>query len=285
MAPRPLPTLAPPVAPSARLPRSLSVVLWRGPSVLDGAPIMLVVTGLGKRRDSANRKTGAMIQTYILRADLTPSEAARTGADRSVCGSCPHRGRVEGTGATARNVGRSCYVTLVQGPLVAYKGATGGVSGAGPRAYVEGERAWPLALAGVAGRPVRVGSYGDPAAIPAHVWARLLAPASGWTGYTHQWRNPAVGVWARALLMASCDNEGDRVAASAAGWRTFRVLGPSETPRPAREIYCPASPEGGQRAKCEACQLCQGASRVGARDIAIRVHGTGAVNFSRDGAP
>src|SRR5262245_33628424 len=40
------------------------VVLYRGPSLLDGAPIVAVATNLARR--SKNPKTGNAVQTYIL---------------------------------------------------------------------------------------------------------------------------------------------------------------------------------------------------------------------------
>ena len=64
-----------------------SAIIYRGPSLLDGAPIVVIAI------DSArNTKTGRMVQTYILRADMDPREANKTGADFSICGTCPHRG-------------------------------------------------------------------------------------------------------------------------------------------------------------------------------------------------
>lgn len=65
------------------------LVLWEGPSRLDGAPIVLIATGM--RRGSSNEKTGPMVQTWILRQDVAPHVAQRTGADASVCGDCPLR--------------------------------------------------------------------------------------------------------------------------------------------------------------------------------------------------
>src|SRR5665213_63590 len=93
------------------------VIFYRGPSMLDGAPIVAIATGLRDR--SANVKTGALVQTWILRDDMSPLDAARTGADSSICGACPHRGRV----VDGRNVDRSCYVTLFQAPLNVWKAA------------------------------------------------------------------------------------------------------------------------------------------------------------------
>ena len=66
-----------------------SFVFYDGPSALDGAPII----GIAVLR-SDNRKTGDMVQTYILRADTHPVDALRDGSDASICGDCPHRARM-----------------------------------------------------------------------------------------------------------------------------------------------------------------------------------------------
>ena len=50
-----------------------SFIFYRGPSMLDGAPIVAIAT------DSSNSKTGGMVQTWILRADIDPVTAARNG--------------------------------------------------------------------------------------------------------------------------------------------------------------------------------------------------------------
>ena len=48
-------------------PKLNGVVLYEGPSVLDGAPIAVIAT-----LKSANVKTGDMIQTWIIRSDMHP---------------------------------------------------------------------------------------------------------------------------------------------------------------------------------------------------------------------
>jgi len=85
-------------------------VLYRGPSEIDGQPIICIATGL--EDGGSNSKTGPMIQVYILRADMNPLVAAQTGDDASICGGCRHRGRVIKDPVTGlrRNVERSCYV-------------------------------------------------------------------------------------------------------------------------------------------------------------------------------
>jgi hypothetical protein len=228
------------------------VIIYQGPSVLDGAPI--VVLAMKPRASGANKKTGAMVQTYILRSDMSPIEAVRTGADASICGDCRHRG--DGTGK-----GRSCYVTLIHGPRVVYDAYSRGIY----------ETVTP-AQAGLifAGSMVRLGTYGDPAAVPQDVWQALTAHAEGWTGYTHQWRtiDPS---WAR-YVMASTDSMAERWAAEAMGYRSFRVGAEPEY----GEVICPASEEAGRKVQCIACKACMGTSGKARAPITIAPHGVGA---------
>ena len=230
---------------------SAGYVIYRGPSAIDGSPIVAIVCALKKSR---NVKTGHMVQTYILRADMHPLEAVRSGADVAICGSCVHRG--DGTGK-----GRSCYVTLAHGPSHVWRSLLRGVyADASPDDVAEV----------VAGRMVRLGTYGDPAAVPVDVWQRLVAKAAGWTGYTHQWRALGAG-WAR-LVMASADTLADRFLARDLGFRTFRV-GAEKT---AGEVVCPASKEAGKKAVCADCRACMGMAAKARADIVIAPHGTGA---------
>ena len=92
--------------------RITSLILYQGPSMLDGSPIVVIATGIGNR--SKNSKTGDMIQTHIIRADMKPMDAIWSGADSAICGDCVHRG--DGTGK-----GRTCYVKVFQGTTVVYK--------------------------------------------------------------------------------------------------------------------------------------------------------------------
>lgn len=227
-------------------------VIYDGPSMIDGERIVAIVSGL---RGSKNAKTGNMVQTYIIRPDVDPITAVHTGADESICGDCIHRG--DGTGK-----GRSCYVVLMHGPLVTY------------RAFLRGayEAATPVDVADiVAGRMLRLGTYGDPAAVPLPVWEALVSKAKGFTGYTHQWRHidPA---WSR-LVMASADTPIDAIEAWQKGFRTFRV---GAAPMTGREINCPASEEAGKRTQCIDCGLCMGTTSRSPVSIQIAPHGGGA---------
>jgi len=96
-------------------------IVYNGPSMLDGSPIVAIVT-IG----SKNAKTGAMAQLWIMRADMDPVTASRTGADEAVCGTCPHRGNPTDLdhGQAAQ---RPCYVILAQAPLIVYKAFKRGI--------------------------------------------------------------------------------------------------------------------------------------------------------------
>lgn len=229
-------------------------ILYRGPSMIDGAPIVAIATV-----SSRNAKTGAMAQVFILRDDVSPVDAIHSGADRSICGDCSHRGRIELLNDVSRNVDRSCYVTVFQAPLVVFKAYKRGVYGAAP---VPGAGARAL----FAGARVRIGAYGDPAAVPFDVWSEALADVAAHTGYTHQWRDADPRF--ASIVMASADSESDRDAAKALGYRTFRVRTAGETLAP-REIDCPSE----QGVKCADCVACGGTSAKARVDIAIEVHG------------
>jgi len=70
-----------------------SVEAWRGSSPIDGEPIVLLISGLSriKSEQSANKKTGPMVQTFILKQNEKPTEAIKNGGDESICGKCPLR--------------------------------------------------------------------------------------------------------------------------------------------------------------------------------------------------
>jgi hypothetical protein len=238
------------------MPPAGGMVLWEGPSRLDGSPIVALATFR-----TNNRKTGPMIQTWILPAEEDPLAAVRSGADAAVCGGCPLRG--------VGGKGRACYVNVLKGgPWSVWRSwRAGQYPGASDR----------LLGLYVAGRPVRLGAYGDPVAVPLGIWTTLLGWAGGHTGYTHQWSRMDSQDYA-SILMASVETPEQRREAAALGWRTYRIMGEAE--RPARgETWCPASAEQGHRISCSECLLCDGAARSGGhqRSVAIRAHGNPAV--------
>jgi hypothetical protein len=237
---------------------STAVLIYRGPSRIDGSPIIALLTGVDRK--SRNSKTAGMAQLYILPENISPTDAVRNGRDRGVCGSCMHRG----TPGTRRRKPRhrTCYVVVAQGPTAAW--AT----------YQRGGHPWmhPIeanAILQCKQLAVRLGAYGEPGALPVHVLQQLTYHVEH-TGYTHMW--PQLGADYRALLMASVDVPSDHPRAQAAGWRTFRVRLQDE-PIAAREITCPASAEAGHHTTCDRCVLCSGASDS-IKSITIQIHGS-----------
>jgi len=230
-------------------------ILYEGKSSIDGAPIVVVATGF--KAVSTNRKTGAVIQTYILRSDIDPQTAVKSGDDASICGVCPHRG--DGTGKE-----RSCYVNLGWGPRSVYAAYKNGKY---PAVTIE---EMPDLFAG---KVVRLGSYGEPVAAPIEMWEAVTSKADSHLGYTHRFRDVSPD-WAK-LCMASADSVQDMDEAHALGYRTFRVAPVGEGPIKGREVVCPASEEAGKKTTCEDCRACGGTSAKAKISIQIAAHGTG----------
>lgn len=223
---------------------------WQGPSELDGSPIGLFITV-----SSDNKKTGPMLQTWIIRTDMSPSEALRTENDAAVCGDCVHR---QG----------SCYVLPFRGPGGVYRQYTAGNCEPTPQNLVLGTQ-------------LRVGSYGDPAAVPFEVWEPLVKQADFALGYTHQWRDCDHRF--AQFCMASVESPNEALTAHLYGWRTFRVIDKGETPM-LGESLCPASKEAGKKLQCHQCRACDGTASARRGHIAIPVHGADwkVVRFQRN---
>jgi len=210
---------------------------------------VVIATGFSTKSD--NRKTGDMIQIWILVKAVSPTEAIRTGLDRLICGSCIHRGNGDGSG-------RSCYVNVGQAPLGIW------------RAWKAGRYPTLQFMDCFAGRKVRFGAYGDPTHLPLPLALAIAGVSSGWTGYTHQWRKPSLQGW-KQILMASVDSIAELVIARSLGWSTFRVGSEAS----AGESLCASERVG---TPCADCLLCAGA-RGGLESVHIPPHGTGARHF------
>lgn len=228
-------------------------IVYRGPSMIDGAPIVVVAV-----YSDRNRKTGAMLQTYVILADVNPLDASKNGADFSICGDCKHRGTVTDDAAARQAKGRSCYVILGQGPLSVYRGMQRGL-------YPDAQSSDARRALG-RGRLVRIGTYGDPGAVPADVWQDLIADAAGWTAYTHR------AGWRPDLAMQSADTLAEAQGHWQAGRRTFRVMTGLADLVPEKEVLCPASKEAGRRTTCAACKLCAGTATRSPKSVAIVIH-------------
>ena len=257
------------------------VILWQGESLLTGEPIAIML-----QHGSGNSKTGAMHQTYILMADIPPLSAMQNRIESAICGTCPHRPQKDGT--------RSCYVDLRS-----IQGAWQSVTGTGIRTGIAAERRYltlqevslllevseqeALAMLGSESK-IRLGTYGDPAAVPAEILSALVSKAESWTGYTHQWENPAVPAEQKEalkpLVMASVDSAAQYVSATTAGWIPFVVTSSVEAGRGLRFLadlpvaMCPASQEAGQRVTCSGCPIgCNGTSQTKPKAVFIKAHG------------
>lgn len=228
--------------------KPLGIILYKGPSKIDGQMIIVLATGFDK---SSNEKTGNMIQTWIMTLRMSPIEAKRYGHDYSVCGDCKHK-----------HLG-SCYVNIAHGPHNTYKAYMND-------RYVKFEDSH---LELFKGRNIRLGSYGDPAAVPTYVWDKVCSVTNGHTGYTHQWNKRFVDPKLKDYCMASCDNETEYRKAKKMGWRSFRIRFDNEQPLLEKEFVCPASNEAGNKTSCTKCKACMGLGAKTKKDPCIIAHG------------
>jgi hypothetical protein len=204
----------------------MSFVVYRGPSNLDQKPIIGILTF-----GSKNTKTGPMAQLWILREDVAPHSAQKNGEDYSVCGDCALRP----TNKDNRQQKYGCYVKTYQGPRSAW----------------EHNKNKPVKLKDACkklkGIPLRLGAYGDPAAIPEKVIKALTSASKTWTGYTHQHNH----TWLQPYCMASVETTLDALRLQKLGWRTFRQGEVNSK----NEITCPHITHSVQ---CIDCKLCDG---------------------------
>jgi hypothetical protein len=235
-------------------------IIYKGPSMLDGAPIVMIAT-----LKTNNRKTGDMVQTWIIRDDMSPLDASKQKLDGSICGNCPHKW----------SVGGACYVNLGQAPTSIY------------RAYKRNSypdlthpAATPLRNQTLGkilhNRKVRLGAYGDPAAVPVRVLRDLVTFASGHTGYTHQMHHKNFDPEVLQYCMASTETGKTSQLAWASKARTFRIVKDiTEMKQDGSEIECLSDSKG---MSCADCMLCGGKSE-GRPSIVIAVHGSRASKF------
>lgn len=222
------------------------MIIYDGPSQIDGGPIVGIITGI--ERASANAKTGPMLQLWIIRSDKHPVDALRDGSDKSICGDCHLRGKL--------GKQRGCYVNPRRGLTQVW------------HSYLRGNyrpHTFRQALPHLTGRRIRLGAYGDPAALPSGLLRQLTKVCARHTGYTHQWKEfPGLA----DILMASVESESEMKLAHSQGWRTYRIV-ESFTDISDAEMECLNTTHN---KLCFECALCDGNQRD-AKSIAIEVHG------------
>jgi hypothetical protein len=214
----------------------------------------IVVIATGFETPTTNRKTGDMLQIWILLKAMSPVEGVKSGADKLICSGCTLRRNDDGK--------RTCYVNVGQAPLMIW------------RAWKNGVYPQLTSYDVFSGRAVRFGAYGNPTMIPLPIIREIAIRSSNWTGYTHEW-NHALKQGYRPFLMASADNAILAAEAQALGWRTFRVTN-NTNERLSTEIVCVNETSGVQ---CDKCSLCNGSTKK-TKSIVITVHGTGKGNFA-----
>lgn len=234
------------------------VILYEGASKLNGQRIAVIANRI--TTGSNNAKTGVMVQTFIVSADVNPVEALKTGDDASVCGDCKRRP----LNAKAKGL-KPCYVKVFQSVLSTWK------------AYKRGRYARPvidydprIVSDLFEGLNFRMGSYGDPTAAPFPIWERATRKAAMVNGYVHQWHRPEFSKF-KKLAMASADSEAEALRAWGDGWRFFRVRSKDEA-RLSNEAPCPASKEAGAKVACTDCKACGGLSASVKKSIVINAH-------------
>lgn len=205
----------------------------------------VVVIATGFNEPSQNRKTGPMIQVWILVKAQNPVAAHMSGKQALVCFQCQFQKS-------------TCYVNLGQAPLSVWEAWKAG--------------SYPtLGSVGVfSDRVVRFGAFGEPTILPLPLLSRIASVSAGWTGYTHRWQNALLAGYSR-FLMASVDDEEQQLQATKRGWRTFRVTEPGTTWKLRDECGCPAAVENGERTQCFRCKLCCGTSKS-AKSVVIQKH-------------
>jgi len=212
-----------------------------------------VIIATGFSTPSENRKTGPMIQVWILVKAEDPVKAVLSGLDRLVCGNCPLRARK--ATKTRKGKKRVCYVNVGQAPR-----------GVWVKWHEGGYPTLPT-FELFHGTTVRFGAWGDPTHLPFALAQAIAAVSSGWTGYSHQWRKPAFQPW-RTLIQASVETDADKALAESMGWGVFWVI-PRGSPHPTNATECLSDKSGIQ---CHDCLLCSGKGR----SIFIEAHGSGA---------
>ncbi len=228
--------------------KNSSFKIWQGCSPYNGKSISAIITNI--LRKSKNPKTGDMCQLWILSTDLSPVDAVKLG-DESVCGDCPLMP------ARCEVYNESCYVArrAFQAPGNVWK----------DNINLDVDLDSALYNLTLSGKPIRLGSYGDPAFLPQDIVEKVIEKEKVienisvksnklYTAYTHQ-QNKPFAYWIKQYAMASTHSIEESKKYWDEGWRTFRITVTPEASK--HEIICPNFTNGTQ---CVNCCLCNGKS-------------------------
>lgn len=228
-----------------------SFILYHGPAA---KPYRGTVTAVVFQSND-NPKTGKCIALAILPGDGVDAMSARSeGRDIACCGSCTLRSIASGGNG-------GCYVS----PL-----ALMGYAGSAESAWKQSD---PYAMPDdVPLLPLRLGAYGDPAAIPADAFRRLISWHDGLAGsvwgYTHGWRH-SNAQHLRMACMASVETPEQQAQAVAKGWRVYRIIPGLDALQGSGLSLC----ESDTGTACVDCGACSGSSARNDNGRAIVVHG------------
>jgi len=66
----------------SKVKKPIGYIVYEGPSLLDGSPIVVIINKI--RAASKNVKTGALVQSFIIRSDINPVEALKTSLSAQI---------------------------------------------------------------------------------------------------------------------------------------------------------------------------------------------------------
>lgn len=218
------------------------VILYEGKNMLgsDFEDIVVIATFKSK-----NRKTGPMIQVWILPKNMNPLD------NTDNCGVCP--------------IKNACYVTVIQAPNAIWKAYQNG-------SYPQYEDKTHRKL--FRGRNIRWGAYGDPACIPLGIVRKFNKRSKSWTGYTHQHGlNRVRDRILKKYFMFSVETDEQRKKFHEEGVRVFQIIDSEDAPLDT--VMCPNYTKG---VSCDDCLLCKGTA-LEAKSVVIKAHGVRAGNL------
>lgn len=250
-------------------------IVWVGNSEIPGSEGEMLCAAI--TFGSKNKKTGNMatlwIFPYILVTEnLSILDFLQNGGDQISCLGCIHSSIGQKTCYVWPSMGKG-FSRMVIGLRDRYQSGK-------PYSLNREEVKAVLALFEI----IRLGGYGDPAALPVEFLEFLKSCVNTALGYTHLWNRFSGETRNRLqkILMASVDSKMQGMMAVSQGWRYFRVGAKGELPDKSIEFACPASKEVkekiGKVITCGDCKKCIG-NETPAKNTLIQVHGTLAKRF------